>query len=107
MADEINQRVTNATVLLTLENLQENMEKGFTRIAEGQKEEKEERKKLAEKMIRMAVTHAECSAIQGQRWEAHNRVHDGLRTKRDQNVVDVVLAAMVLIAGALGITIKS
>lgn len=102
-----NQRVTNALLARALEDLETNMEKGFKRIEKGQGEEKKERKELTDNVIQMTVNYAECSAIQGQRWEAHNKVHEGLRPRRDQNIVDIGLAALAVAAGAIGITIKN
>lgn len=108
----VNQRVTNALLAQTLETLETNMEKGFGRIEKGQEEDKDERRKLADAVSTMTVNYAECSAIQGQRWEAHEKVHDSHEKghagpKRDQTIIDVILAAAVIIAGILGITIKT
>lgn len=109
-----NQRVTNVTLKLTLEKQEENMEKGFTEIAKGQEEEKRGRQKLMDSVNGMAIMYAECSAIQGQRWEAHEKVHsqhekthDNLRPKRDQNFVDAAIAAIALVAAGISAAIKN
>lgn len=109
----VNQRVTNALLAQTLETLEKNMEKGFGRIERGQEEDKDERRKLADAVSTMTVNYAECSAIQGQRWEAHEKVHtqhekvhDGLRSRKDQTIIDIALGALVIGLGAVGITIN-
>ena len=60
------------------------------------------------------VTYAECSAIQGQRWEAHEKVHlghekthDNLRPKGDQTIIDVAIGAVAILAGVLGVSVKN
>ena len=78
-----------------------------TTILERQKKADEKLDKLSDKVGDMTATYAECSAIQGQRWEAHEKVHEQLRPKRDQTIIDIVLGAMVVGLGALGISTKS
>ena len=107
VTNNTNQRVTNATLALTLENLETNMAAGFERIGDRQEKVDGKLDKLSDRVGNMTATYAECSAIQGQRWEAHEKVHEQLRPKRDQTLIDIVLGAMVVGLGALGITTKS